>query len=323
MTEIRRSELRAAGRRLSGVVMRYGSTGITPWGQHERFSAGAFSWDDQVRLNVHHVRERALARIDRGLSLVDGDDALRMTADLPDTQEARDTLALIDNGVLSGLSVEFDAIQERQAGGVRVIDRAALRGLAVVDVPAYPASVVQEARRRAFEARRRGVGGVLRGVVPAARKLGCRCQKGDCDSVSFGPEAFGLYNPDIDPANADLLARARREVLAVHGDYDTPLAARSRGNLRLATTEDGGLSVEIDLDADTADAIKDSMAKAPVYVRPFMDRDRSSFVRDGSTAVYSDVQLRAVIVGSTDATDGLPEVTIEDMPAGRRRMMRW
>ena len=52
-------------------------------------------------------------------------------------------LALVRSGVLRGLSIEFRAVAERIEAGVRVIERAVLRGVAVVDTPAYPASEVE------------------------------------------------------------------------------------------------------------------------------------------------------------------------------------
>lgn len=137
-------ELRADpdGRRLSGVAVRYGD--IAP-GFSERFEAGAFGdvGAADVVLNVQHERGRAIARTGGGgMVLEDGADALRMAVSLPVTREADDTLALVRAGVLRGLSVEFRPIAEREEGGVRVIERAALSGMAVVDRPAYPASTV-------------------------------------------------------------------------------------------------------------------------------------------------------------------------------------
>lgn len=156
-TERRTVELRAdpEGRRLSGVAVRYGD--VAP-GFEERFEPGAFGDVDRadVVLNVQHDRGRPLARTGGGgLSLEDAGDALRMAATLPVTREADDTLALVRAGVLRGLSVEFRPLQERSEGGVRIVERAALSGLAVVDRPAYPASTVA-ARNAGDAGRRRG-----------------------------------------------------------------------------------------------------------------------------------------------------------------------
>ena len=45
-----------------------------------------------------------------------------MRAVLPDTAAARDTLTLVRSGVLRGLSVEFQALEERAEGDLRIIE---------------------------------------------------------------------------------------------------------------------------------------------------------------------------------------------------------
>ena len=57
---------------------------------------------------------------------------------MPLTREADDALALVDAGVLTGLSVEFRASREVMQGGVRVIQAAVVRGVALVVRAAYP-----------------------------------------------------------------------------------------------------------------------------------------------------------------------------------------
>ena len=88
---------------------------------------------------------------------------VRVKAALPETQDANDTLALVRSKVLRGLSVEFRAKKWRyddaktgekgrtgtveEYGGdersrIRVIEEAELRGVGVVDRPAYPESKI-------------------------------------------------------------------------------------------------------------------------------------------------------------------------------------
>lgn len=151
--ERRYCELRAAsdGRRLEGVAVRYGDTARLPWGR-ERIEVGAFAPLGDVILNASHDRAAPLARTGGGgLELMDAADSLTVRAELPATRAADDVLALVRGGVMRGLSVEFRAVAERMESGVRVIERAALSGVAVVDTPAYPASEV-EARRAAMPA---------------------------------------------------------------------------------------------------------------------------------------------------------------------------
>ena len=147
--ERRYCELRGGGegRSLAGALVRYGDVAVLPWGVRERIEPGAFGADvveSDVVLNVHHDRSRPIARTQGGgLELTDGADALAMSADLPETREADDALALVRAGVLRGLSVEFRVLDERLENGTRVITRARLEGAGVVDKPAYPASKVQ------------------------------------------------------------------------------------------------------------------------------------------------------------------------------------
>ena len=132
------------GRTLSGVAMRYGSEGRTPTGRRERFAPGAFgdvSTADVV-LNVHHERSRPIARTGETLTLTDDGEELRMSATPPNTRDAKDAIALVQAGVLRGLSVEFRSLRERVIGGVRVIERAKLVAIGLVDTPAYDASTV-------------------------------------------------------------------------------------------------------------------------------------------------------------------------------------
>ena len=154
-------ECRADGG-LSGVAVRYGDIARLPWGE-ERIEARAFGDDVDaldVVLNLQHRRDRPLARTGGGgLVLSDSPAALSIAATLPGTRDAEDALALVRANVLRGLSIEFSALDERiEAGGLRVIERAALHGVALVDVPAYPDAVVaarQAAAKRHWQARRR------------------------------------------------------------------------------------------------------------------------------------------------------------------------
>ena len=159
--ERRYIELRQDGRRLAGTAVRYGDVASLPWGD-ERFTAGAFSPLGDVILNTMHDRGTPLARTGGGgLELVDSDRELLIEAELPATRAADDVVELVKTGVMRGLSIEFEATSERMENSVRVIDRAVLHGIAVVDTPAYPASEV-EARRAAL---------AVRQTVPARRRV--------------------------------------------------------------------------------------------------------------------------------------------------------
>ena len=143
-TEFRFCELRREGRKLSGRGIVYGDTARIG-NRAERFLPGAFGDVSKldVILNAAHDRSRPLARSDGGgLVLTDSETALEVVAELAQTRESEDTLALVEAGVLRGFSIEFVPIQVRMEGPTRVLVSARLVGLAVVDRPAYQQSVV-------------------------------------------------------------------------------------------------------------------------------------------------------------------------------------
>ena len=138
---------------LTGTAMRYGDR-ATMGRFSETFRAGSLKPSgDGVILNVQHDRSRPLARTPGTLKLIDGAEALRMEAELPDTAEARDTAALVRAGVLQGLSIEFRADSEEWDGEHRTVTSAVLGGIAVVDTGAYPGAAL-EARWKAVQASR-------------------------------------------------------------------------------------------------------------------------------------------------------------------------
>ena len=143
--EYRFAPVALEGRVLSGTIMQYGEI-ATGAPRPERFLPGAFEFDD-VLLNVQHDRKRPLARTPETMILTDTAEALTLTATLPETRECDDILELVRKRVLTGLSVEFRAVRERLEGRVRVIEKAILSAVGVVDIAAYAGAVV-EAREK-------------------------------------------------------------------------------------------------------------------------------------------------------------------------------
>ena len=133
--ERRYAEFRASadGRTLTGRALVYGD--ISP-DFRERFEPRAFGQIGPVALNLQHDRNIVLVSAE-GLELMDSDRALEVRAALPEGSAAAQ---LVKRGALTGFSVEFLAREEHREGSIRVISRAELTGLALVDRPAYSAS---------------------------------------------------------------------------------------------------------------------------------------------------------------------------------------
>lgn len=144
--EVRYSALEFDGdRTIGGVAMRYGDVATMPWGDEERVEPGAFGEVTRadVILNLMHQRERPVARTGGGgLDLTNDHHALRASASLANTQDGNDVLTLVGKKILRGLSVQMVVHRYRIIGNVRVIERAKLTGLGIVDSPAYPESVI-------------------------------------------------------------------------------------------------------------------------------------------------------------------------------------
>ena len=139
-------EIRAEGRTISGTIMTYGERAIS---RRERFAPGSIQLADTVHLDFEHDRSRIIAWTpDGGLTIEDGEDAMRMRADVPPHMFGDHVLKEVREGSRTGLSVEFRAIKARTENGIRVIEKALLRGVALLRHPDYGASRV-EARARA------------------------------------------------------------------------------------------------------------------------------------------------------------------------------
>ena len=140
---IRPLELRAEGRRLEGIVLKYGD--VSP-NHRERFLPGAFSLDPGTTrwLDYRHDRTRILAHTEGGgLTLRDSPEALLLEAELPALPLSERALSEIASGALQGLSIEFYATQESRDGEIRVVEKADLAGIGLVASPSYPNSRVE------------------------------------------------------------------------------------------------------------------------------------------------------------------------------------
>lgn len=190
-----------ASRQIQGVLMRYNSVGYYgPRNKPEIFMPGAFGDVSKldVMMNFQHQRSKPLARTQGGgLTLVDGGGMLSLVANLPKTQLATDTWELIQSGVVKSASVEYTPILERYENGIRIIERARLDALAIVDSGAYPESVVTASEvRRQTEQRQGALARVIetlattRGQILLDAPVDCRCSPGVCTEARFQEDAF-------------------------------------------------------------------------------------------------------------------------------------
>lgn len=145
-SEFRFAELRAEGRELSGILIRYGDVALLP-AFREEFKAGAFGnvGAADIVLNLQHDRGRPLVRTGTpGLTLVDSRGLVSLVATMPNTADGNDALELVRTGVLRGFSMEFQAERDiwNKRTAYRTVLAARLLGASLVDRPAYGDSVV-------------------------------------------------------------------------------------------------------------------------------------------------------------------------------------
>ena len=135
--EHREDASRLSPGRLEGTLLQYDTRASD---RAERFATDSLSWPaDGIVLNLSHDRKRPILRF---VPEVRGS-ALMVDIDLPDTQDGRDAATLVRNQTLRGLSVEFQAQDERMADGVREIRAAKLLAAGLVDDPSYGGSRVE------------------------------------------------------------------------------------------------------------------------------------------------------------------------------------
>ena len=286
-------EFRVAGRTLSGTALRYGD--VSP--EHrERFLPGAFAPVPAVPLNLQHDRSVVLLPAER-YALTDTEHALEVRAELPADSAA---LKLVRRGALNGFSVEFHSRSETREAGVRVIERAELVGVALVDMPSYPGSTA-EVRRRGD---RGGRLATFRGRVPAGRKLDCRCSPGDCLEAIFEAGAF-------DNLTAGQVTERGRDILAVVGEYQNAIGSAQRRTVRFWQGRDGALEFAVDVPSTArGEALMETFNVVPVHARPVLDLDASDYTLADRVATYRRAEVRALTIGPTDASRGWTPLVI-------------
>ena len=152
--EYRFTELRADNDAIVGTLIRYGDQAKIGGRFTERFTPGAVRFNDVI-VNIQHNRFMPVARTGGGLEIRSEGDALVAEIKPPDTSFARDARAMIDAGILRGLSMEFKPDQGKVEwrNDERIISGAELYGIGIVDRPAYKESEIV----KRFELERRPV----------------------------------------------------------------------------------------------------------------------------------------------------------------------
>ena len=313
--EHRYCEISSEGRTLEGDAIVYGDVATFPWGR-ERIQSGAFGDVGDVILNRQHQRTTPIARTGGGgLTITDSPQALSIRADLPAGVAAADeTLALVRSKVLRGLSVEFFSRLDHIEGDMRVIQKADLVGISVVDSGSYPASLVS-ARAAAMQTRARS-GRTLRSKIPANVNLACQCSGAACKFARFAQSAIDEM---LDTAFAKVEGEIGKETIAAWGNFENPLASVSRRTLRRS----GKYGIDIDVpDSLAGDALLSAQEDAGIIVRPFLDAAESVSTIDGDVAVYSVARARAFIVSSSDQRSGWPTPQLIETPEAVREAPR-
>ena len=276
-------EFRVQGRTLSGIAMRYGDTSPD---FRERFVPGAFGeLPTTVSVNLQHDPSVIVAP---NAILSDSPRALNVRADLPERSAA---LALVRRGALSGFSIEFHARAERREAGIRVVERAQLTGLALVDRGAFLQSVAEI--RRGGRGGRGGRLGSFRGRIPKGKLLDCRCSPGNCTKALFKKGSFDNLIGDED------------EVLGVVGEYSQAIASKKRKSIRFWAGKDGDLEFAIDVpNNDRGKALMQTYDSVDIFARPVLDVGASDVKITGAIAEYNSARVRALTIGPTDAAAG-------------------
>ena len=141
--ELRADETRQSPGRIVGTLITYEQRAND---RAEVFASGALRWEERgVVLNEQHNRQAPIMRF---VPTIEGRE-VRIDAPLPDTQRGRDAATMIRNGTMTGLSVEFRAIDEGRREGMREVRSAKLLGAAIVDSSSYAGRLeVRERTRR-------------------------------------------------------------------------------------------------------------------------------------------------------------------------------
>lgn len=184
----------------------------------EKIEPGAFKKtlkEGDARALVNHNPDLPLARVSAGnLRLSEDGEGLRSEIDLLDTSYARDLLANVRAGVVSGMSFAFDVIKEswRWAKEPGEVDERTLLEVRLYEVsptafPAYPDTSL--AARSLVEAT--GVDLAAIGRIAARARLGLPARPGDIAAARASLPIVSSFLPPAEPAATGDHSAGRRE----------------------------------------------------------------------------------------------------------------
>lgn len=303
------TELRAEGRTVRGVVIEYGAVGD----RLERFEPRALEPVGDTWFDIGHDRSRILAWRGAGLRFEHSDAALVMEATLPKNPLADFALDEIRSGRRRGLSMEMKVVRDRteRQTGVRVIERARMPGVGLVQGPSFPSSQVLEVRRK--------LGPPISGRLALEKPISCRCRDG-CDTVRIGADAFR------DAIEA--VRNAERTIsLFLTNAYGTPLAQTGTGGLMVGL-ESGALTWTAREGLPEIQAARDFLAQRAAgmrfYTRAYWPRETEVAEKVGTELVVTSAALAGIEVAAVSgATDGLLPVTFDDEERRSSRRRVW
>lgn len=274
-----RTELRAEGRTVHGIVARYGDIGD----RRERFAPRSLVPVGHTWLDIGHDQSRILTWVGAGLSFEHTDAELRMSAKLPRNPLADFALGEIRSGRRRGISVEMKVRNEYREPqtDLRVILRAELPGVGLVAAPSFPDSKVLELRRK--------LGPPVSGRLALDESVSCRCRDG-CETVRIRTDAF--------TSALEAVERGDRAVsLFTTGNYGTPLATTSNGSLMVGMRS-GALSWAVGDGLPDMQVARDFLAQRaagqPFVTRAYWPRDTEVAEKIGTELVVSSAALAGI-----------------------------
>ena len=355
-------ELRADGRRISGTVVLYGETAdsrgamILPGAgastralgaRRERFAPRSYvATVPAVALNIEHRQLQAAAWYpDGGMELIDDEDALRFTADLPAIPAGDMALDGVRSGKYKGVSIEFRALAERMQAGERVIERYELHGIGLTERPVFSGSTV-EARQIETAA--------IRGTIQADGNAiyDCECLGGRgsalckvrfevgsfdkvLERVEAARESAGrqpsrpMLPPDVIPAPrpatiippAPVLPQVEAQNVVAHIGSFRPadiLGDTNSGNLILQLLG-GVLFVGLEpaaVETEAGQSLIQAAEVADVHMRPLIDFDLSEYTDEDDIRVYTDAWITSLLFKTALRSEGWTPIDIVSLLVG-------